>query len=140
MKQYFDASVLVAAFVEDEVHHEECADLVGNAKEGMVHAHGLAECFSILTGGRLSVQLSADVATSVLEANVVDRMKIITLTSRETLKVLKNAQRSGIRGGGIYDALHLAAARKGQAEEIFTLNLRHFTAFAPDLLDWIICP
>ncbi len=140
MKQYFDTSVLIAAFVEDEEHHEECAELVANAKEGIVLAHGLAECFSILTGGRLSVQLSAQLATSILEANVVDRMKMITLTPTETLMVLRNCQSLGIRGAGVYDALHLAAARKSHAEQIFTLNLRHFTAFAPDLVGRIICP
>lgn len=80
MKQYFDTSVLIASFVEDEEHHEEYADLIANAKEGIVLAHGLAECFSILTSGRLSVQLSAEIAASILEATVVDRMKMVTLT------------------------------------------------------------
>jgi predicted nucleic acid-binding protein len=140
MKQFFDTSVLIAAFVEDERHHDECASIVANAKDGIVLAHGMAECFSILTGGRLSVQLSAKVTARLLEANVVNRMKIVTLTPKEILQVLKDSQTLGIRGGGVYDAMHLAAARKAGADEIFTLKLRHFQAFAPDLADRIQVP
>jgi hypothetical protein len=33
----------------------------------------------------------------------------------------------------VYDFLHIAAARRAGAEVLFTLNARHFAAFAPDL-------
>ena len=140
MKQYFDTSILIAAFVEDERHHEACAEILAGAEDGVILAHGMAECFSILTGGRLSVKLSAEIAARLLEVNVANRLKIVTLTPKETLQVLKSAQTHGVRGGGIYDAMHLAAARKSEADEIFTLNIRHFHAFAPDLMDRIKAP
>jgi predicted nucleic acid-binding protein len=140
MKQFFDTSVLIAAFVEDEKHHDACAEIVATAKDGAVFAHGMAECFSILTGGRLSVQISAGTAATLLEANVAERMHIVTLTPKEIVKVLKDSHAIGVRGGGIYDAMHLAAARKAGADEILTLNVRHFHAFAPDLMDRIRCP
>ena len=140
MKQYFDTSVLVSAFVEDERCHEECAEAVANAKEGVVSAHALAECFSILTGGRLPVRLLPDAAAQMIETNVYSRMKVMTLTARETMNHLSGCHRLGIRGGGVYDSLHIAAARKADVSEIFTLNLRHFTAFAPDLASIIRVP
>lgn len=140
MPVYFDTSVLISAFVEDEREHEKCAELVLNSPDGCVLAHGMAECFSFLTGGRLPVQLTANLATQVIETNIVKCMKVISLTPEETLDTLKQAQANGIRGGGIYDALHLAAARKADAETIYTLNLRHFQAFAPDLVDRIQSP
>jgi predicted nucleic acid-binding protein len=140
MKQYFDTSVLVSAFVEDERCHEECAEAVANAKDGVVSAHALAECFAILTGGHLTVRLLPDAAAQIIETNVYSRMKVMTLTARETMGNLTDCHRLGIRGGGVYDSLHIAAARKADAAEILTLNLRHFTAFAPDLAPIIRAP
>jgi len=133
MRRYFDTSFLVAAFVADEPNHEACAKIVGETSDAYVLAHGLAETFSILTGGRLRARVGADAAATLIGRNVVDRMNVVELSATETMATLESAERLGIRGGGIYDALHLAAARKVEAEEIYTLNVRHFRAFAPDL-------
>ena len=135
--QYFDTSVLIAAFVQNERRHEACTNLVTGSANGCVLAHGMAECFSFLTGGRLPVQISPDTAAKIIETNIVSCMDVIALTPEETLETIHAAQANGVRGGGIYDALHLAAARKVDAEEIYTLNFRHFQAFAPDLADRI---
>ena len=140
MKQFFDTSVLVSAFVEDARHHEACANAVILADEGIVFSHGLAECFSILTGGRLTVRLDANVAARIVEANVFERMKVVTLTAKETMRVVTDCRRLGARGGGIYDCLHIAAARKAGADELLTLNVRHFEVFASDLTSKIRRP
>lgn len=137
---FFDTSVLVSAFVEDERCHEACSDVVANSDDGVVSVHALAECFSILTGGRLSIRLLPETATQLIETNIVQRMKVVTLTARETMQVLASCQKLGVRGGGIYDCLHIAAARKAEADQLYTLNLRHFTAFAPDLASKIRQP
>lgn len=81
------------------------------------------------------MQISPDTASKIIETNIVNCMDVIALTTEETFETIKNAQANGVRGGGIYDALHLAAARKVDAGEIYTLNLRHFQSFAPDLVD-----
>lgn len=137
--RYFDTSILVSAIVREERHHERCAMLLKETDpgNGAILAHGLAECFSQLTGGRLPVKVSASLAAKVIEQNLFKRLKVVALTAKETLETLKSAESDGIRGGGIYDALHLKAARKLGATEIFTLNLRHFRAFAPDLAERI---
>ena len=119
--------------MEDERCHQACAAVVSAAKDPWVCSHALFECFSILTGGRLSVRLSAQDATALIDANIFQRMTVVTLTPRESMRILSQCESLGIRGGGIYDCLHLAAARKASADEIFTLNVRHFVAFAPDL-------
>jgi predicted nucleic acid-binding protein len=131
--QFFDTSVLVSAFVEDEQCHEACSEIVAGADDGVVFTHALAECFSILTGGRLSVRLLPQLAARMIETNIVERMKIVTLTAKETMRVISDCHQLGVRGGGVYDCLHIAAARKIGADQLLTLNLRHFTAFAPDL-------
>lgn len=132
-KIYLDTSVLVAAFVADEPRHKSCASVVSGAQNAYVVSHGLVECFSVLTGGRLGCRVSASMAASIIEHNIVKRMTVVSLSPRDVLRVLIQAEENGIRGGGIYDALHLAAARKVEADEIYTLNRRHFGVFAPDL-------
>ena len=87
----------------------------------------------MLTSGRLGVQLSPEQASRLLHENVVGHLEFISLTTEEVLEILESCQSGGIRGGAVYDALHLAAARKSGAEEILTLNRRHFKAIAPDL-------
>jgi predicted nucleic acid-binding protein len=140
MKQFFDTSVLISAFVEDENRHAACVEALSEATNGIVYAHALAECFSILTGGRLAVQLHPADAARIIQTNVFERMKIVSLTPKESMQVLTSCHELGVRGGGVYDCLHLAAARKAGAEELLTLNVRHFLAFAPDLAPIIRAP
>ena len=47
---------------------------------------------------------------------------------------------SGCAGGRVYDAPHLAAARKANCEQIYTFNLRQFCELAPELADRIRTP
>lgn len=141
MRQYFDTSVLIAAFVEDEVHHRSCAAALSGVEEGFILDHGVTECFSILTGGRgLPIRLSPALAVALLERNVIGRLSMVSLSAEEKFAVLKSCQQLGIRGGSVYDAMHVAAARKASSEAIFTLNLGHFSACAPDLADRIRIP
>lgn len=140
MRRFFDTSVLISAFVEDERHHETCAEAVAGAEHGLVYTHALAECFAILTGGRLSVRLPPADAARVVATNVCERMEVVGLEPHEIMSALSHTRTSGARGGAVYDCLHLAAARKAGADEILTLNVRHFVAFAPDLADRIRQP
>ena len=140
MKEFFDTSVLVAAMVEDESHHEACARLLERAGDAFGSVHSLAECYATLTGGRLGLQLSPQDAGSLIRNNIHDRLSLVHLTESEYLKLLDSAGPSGARGGAIYDFLLLACARKAKAEKIHTLNRRHFVALAPDLENIIISP
>ncbi len=138
MKCYFDTSVLIAAFVEDEIHHRECAELVARTEDGIISDHGLLECFSMLTGGRLSVRLTPEEASHLIKVNILGRMILMPLTVSEKIEMLRQCQGWGVRGGAIYDALHLATARKAAVEKLYTLNVRHFVAIAADF-DAEIC-
>ena len=71
---------------------------------------------------------------------VVDQFQVVSLNAHEYAKVIHTAGEGGITGGRIYDALLLQCARKSAAEAIYTWNLRHFTAIAPDLADRIQTP
>lgn len=140
MIEFFDTTVLVAAMVEDESHHEACARALAAASDGYAATHSLAECYATLTGGRLGIQLAPADAASLVRHNVHDRLSLVSLSSGEYQRLLDTAGPAGARGGAIYDFLLLACARKSRAERIYTLNLRHFHALAPDLASRIGSP
>lgn len=54
----------------------------------------------------------------------------VTLTERDVMAALAQAQSRGVRGGAVYDYLHLVAARKSGAEVLVTLDSKHFAALA----------
>lgn len=127
---FFDTSILVAAFDDQDSSHEKSFSIFSQfAEEGGIAVHTMAETFSILTGRR---GWRAGQAFEALETNTADLQKIM-LDAADYLKVCKEAEALGIRGGAVYDALILACARKAGATQIWTLNVRHFEMFAPDL-------
>ncbi len=68
------------------------------------------------------------------------RIVPVALTSNEYIETLRTCATLGLTGGTIYDALHIACARKSGAEWIYTWNLRHFRRAAPDLAGRIVEP
>jgi predicted nucleic acid-binding protein len=74
----------------------------------------------------------------------IERMQqnttMITLDGGEYFDTIDALSRRGMTGAVIYDALILACARKVRAERIYTWNLRHFRAVAPDLAAKIMTP
>ena len=75
MSTYFDSSTLIAAMVEDERHHTVALSALADVDEGVTSTHALAEAFSVLTSGRLDIQLSAEDALRLLDVNVVSRFQ-----------------------------------------------------------------
>lgn len=125
---FIDTSVLVAAIIESEPHHAECRPLV--AKGGChIYAHGLAEAFSTLTGGKKNFRLGASAVAAMLEDHFAPRFSITALTAAEMLRAMREAESRGVRGGAIFDYLHLVAARKAKAASLYTLNVSNFRSF-----------
>ena len=125
MSALLDSSVLVAALASDELKHAECLALLlkgGNC----IYSHALLETFSTLTGGKLGVRVTADFAARMLSETVLPRVTVIELSSEEIIAALAIAQSRGVRGGGVYDYMHLVAARKSGASVIQTLNMDDF--------------
>lgn len=128
MSDFIDASVLVAAVVSSEAFHEECLDLVLDGGLS-IFGHGVAETFSTLTGGRKNFKLRASLAMDILEADFLPHLTLTTLTPAEMLRAMREAEPRGVRGGGIFDYLHLVAARKAKAKKFYTLNISNFRSF-----------
>jgi predicted nucleic acid-binding protein len=123
-----DTSVLVAAIVATESHHEACDHLLDN-EEISIYSHGLAETFSTLTGGRRPFRMAASLAASLIEEDYVPSLTVTTLTPTQMLHALRAAESRGIRGSGIFDYLHLVAARQAKAHRLYTLNVANFLSF-----------
>ena len=94
----------------------------------MIHDHALTETFSILTGGKLGIRVAASAATAILES-LAARFTVISPPAEDLLAAYAECSQRGIRGGAIYDYLHLAAARTGGASKLYTLNIADFLAF-----------
>jgi predicted nucleic acid-binding protein len=125
MSSLLDSSVLVAALASDELKHTEC--LARLLKGGnCTYSHALLETFSTLTGGKLGVRVAADFAVRMLSESVLPRVTVIELSSSEIIAALGIAQSRGVRGGGVYDYMHLVAAKKANASVIHTLNMDDF--------------
>lgn len=141
MKSFLDTSVLIAAFLEQNAKHHECKALL-RAMHPVTAAcgiHSLAELYSVITRLPRPLRLRPELGILLVE-EVKERLLPVALSEKEYLRTLKASAEAKIGGGQVYDALLLACARKCGAEKIYTLNLRHFRALAPDLAERIVTP
>lgn len=129
MKALLDTSVLIASLDPDEPAHQACADLVAQGGHRL-YTHALAESFSILTGGRRQRRIDGDTACRLLDESILPFVELVQLSGKEVMTALRQGQKRGVRGGAVYDFLHLAAARKSGAATLLTLDRRNFEALA----------
>jgi predicted nucleic acid-binding protein len=141
VKNFFDTSVLVTAFIEQNARHLECRTLLSamRPETAACGLHSLAELYSVVTRLPHPLRLRPEQGIQVVD-EVKKRLSSVALQEKEYLATLQAAADAGVSGGPIYDALLLACARKAKADRIYTLNLRHFRALAPDLADRIVTP
>lgn len=125
MTALLDSTVLVAALAPDEERHAECLALLMQGGHA-AYAHAFLETFSTLTGGKLGMRVDAALAARLLADTVLPRIRVIDLGIDELVAALHSARKHGVRGGGVYDYMHLIAARKARAEVLHTLNVSDF--------------
>ena len=141
MKEFFDTSVLVAAFLGDHPHHQASAKVFAGAdkKHSSCGAHTLAELYSTLTSLPLKPMIAPEQAMLFL-GDVRSRLSLIALDEGEYFTVIERVAGKRISGGRVYDALLLHCAVKAKADAIYTWNLKHFQQLAPDLANAIRTP
>jgi predicted nucleic acid-binding protein len=128
MKSVLDTSVLVSALVESELFHRECKALVLAEPFG-IYSHGLVETFNTMTSGKIRPRPSAADVARVLRHSVRPRASILSLSEEDLLSSFDEAEARGVRGGAVFDYLHLVTARRHGVPRLYTLNLRHFESF-----------
>ena len=141
MKEFFDTSVLVAAFWGGHVHHPASLKRFAAAKKehSACGIHSLAEVYAVMTALPVKPMIPPEQALLFVE-EVRNRLTLVSLSPREYFAVIQSAASRGFTGGRVYDALLLACADKCNAQSLFTWNLRHYQAIAPHLAARIQSP
>lgn len=136
MKVCFDTSVLVAALVEDHPHHAPAASVLLSAKgkriEAYVSAHALTELYAVLTRAPFTPPVYPAEVRQMIEQTILPIAGVVALSAAEYRQVAAECADAGWTGGAIYDAVHIRAARKAECDRLYTFNVKHFRAIAPD--------
>jgi len=136
-----DSSVLVAALASWHESHEPARDTVERAMDSagglVLPADALVEAYSVLTWLPAPHRLSPGDALRLLDESF-SGTRTVALTVSETWRLVRTLADGQIAGGAVYDARIVAAAVKGGASRILTLNARHFTRLAPDGLAVVV--
>jgi predicted nucleic acid-binding protein len=138
---FVDSSVWVASFSDRHPHHEASRPLLEGLRRSTsaCAVHSLAEVYASLTRLPGESRAHPRAAMQYLE-RMQQRTTVISLDGREYFETIDAMSRRGMAGAVVYDALILACASKVRAERIYTWNLRHFRAVAPDLAAKIMTP
>lgn len=134
MKEFFDTSVLIAAFWRGHVHHEPSISLFASARktECACALHSIAEVYAGMTALPVKPPVPSEQALLFVQ-EVQTRLTLVSLEQDEYLETIQRSAELGFTSGRIYDALLLRAAAKCRAQAIYTWNLKHFRAIAPEL-------
>lgn len=130
MKRFLDSSILVESCLSNSPKYAAADELVNGGHT--TSAHALAEAYATLSGDARLRILPADAAAMVKD--LAERLDVQPMGVAEYLEIIGLAPAKGVRGGGIYDALHAQTARLCHCTEIHTLNIGHFRHVAPDMV------
>jgi predicted nucleic acid-binding protein len=119
MKPYWDSSALVECFVDPELR------IRLSREGGLTRTHSLAEIFSALTKGNLTIRVEASAAARML-TDIARHLEFVDLSSIEVLHALEQTRRRGVRGGRVHDFLHAVAAEKAKASLLLTADENDF--------------
>lgn len=133
MKVALEASVLVAAVVEDHPHHGRAVWWLRTRTARRIACwHAYAETWAVLTNLPIEPRVSSAVARAILERLRRSVDFVAARPASYTTAVERCAAR-GLRSGAVYDALHLVTAEREAADLLLTFNERDFTRLAePD--------
>jgi predicted nucleic acid-binding protein len=138
---FLDTSVLIATAQVSHERHTPSRELWNRctAQQAAISTHTIAEVYSTLTAMPPALRLAPRNAVLAVET-FLKRVTTVTLSTEEYMETLRRTASLGHSSGMVYDALHLACARKIAAEKIYTWNVRHFQLVAPDLAERIVTP
>jgi len=132
MKDFFDTSVLVAAFWAGHPNHSASVSLVSTAskKRSACAVHTLGEVYAVMTALPVRPVIPPEQVLLFVQ-EIRDRLTLVSLDENEYVETIQQTAAAGFTGGRIYDALLLRCAAKVQAQTIYTWNLKHFQTVVP---------
>jgi predicted nucleic acid-binding protein len=144
LKVFLDTSVLVASLVRQHPHHARALTVVRRVldghDQGCLAAHALAETYAVLTTLPVTPRIAPEAAQKLVMENLTGRFTIVALTAREYERLVGALPEHGATGGAVYDALHLACARKEQVARVYTFNVADFRRLDPEHADLVTAP
>jgi len=141
LREFFETSVLIAAFWGGHSSHEASIQLFAKAdkKRSACGIHSLAEVYASMSILPVKPMIPTEQVLLFVE-EVRARLTLVSLQDDEYFETIQNTADKGLTGGKIYDALLLQCAAKCKAETIYTWNLKHFRSIAPGLADRVRTP
>ena len=131
-----DTSVLVAALERGHPHHALAVPYLQEAHDGdrtlLVSTHALAETFSTLTVLGVVPRISTAKAERLVQESVLSVAEVVVLDADDYVHVLHRMAGLNLVSGAVYDALHVRAAEKAEADELVTSNGRDFLRMPPE--------
>src|SRR5580692_11434749 len=113
MKLLFDSSTLVAGLWAGHSKHAGAVQWLAKAKRGeieaSVSAHGIAECYAVLTGLPVAPRLHPSLVQAAID-EALTYISLVGLSESQYRSALAQARDSGVVGGSFYDLLHVLAA------------------------------
>lgn len=135
MIQLFDTSVLVAALSTSHAAHEAARSKLAVVVRGdiqlAVSAHTVAELYATLTALPTRPRVTPGQARHLIEENVLQIAEVVPLEPADYEAALLRMIELGLVSGAVYDALHVHAAEKIEADELVTFNGRDFRRMPP---------
>jgi predicted nucleic acid-binding protein len=101
--------------------------------------HSLAEVYAVMSSLPVAPGIPPEQVMLFVE-EVRSRLTLVLLDEKEYFQTIQRCADRGFTSDRIYDALLLSCAAKSGAQTIFTWDLKHFQATAPELTDRIRTP
>jgi predicted nucleic acid-binding protein len=141
LREFFDTSVLVAAFRRGHVHHEPSIKRLAEAekKHSACALHTFAEVYATMTALPVKPLIPPEQVFLFIQ-EMRQRLSPISLDPAEYYDTIQKAADRGLTNGRVYDALLLGCAAKSKAQIIYTWNLKHFHSIAPQFAPRIQTP
>lgn len=138
---FFDTTVLVAAFQEAHLHHAPSLRVLeeSSIQESCCSLHTLADFYATTTRLPGNQRFTPEQALHCIQ-QIEQNFMLLPLSPEEYLREIRYAVTQTLPGAMIYDGLLLACAREAKAERIYTWNIKHFRAIAPDIAGRIVTP
>jgi predicted nucleic acid-binding protein len=134
MKILFDSSIIIAAFIESHPKHSVALSYLVKAKkkefELLVSSHTILEVYSVLTSAPFNPRITPQIAKQLIENNIKNLAKIISLSAKDYFKILDKVSHSNLSGGIVYDAIIMECALISNADEVLTFNIKDFLKLA----------
>ncbi len=121
--------MVAAACSWHEQHEATAAAIESRLTRGRrlaVPAPALVESYAVLTRLPAPHRLSPANAWALIQANFVEQADVVALTGAEYIRLLRDGAPRDVAGGRTYDTVIAACVRKAEADELLTLNRRHF--------------